>query len=293
MKYIQASVIVLLLAFVAFGAWRFFSPNVMKDRNAGKTLVSHVERPVVEEVKPAPAVAVKTEKKVGVAKRVKEAKIVKPRPRGDEVDDFPEESEIPAADRPYVKRVRKALEAENVEEIIACAEMLAKSRNPEVRSGMVSALQWCGRSAMSELVNFMADRDDDVRTEALDAWSDAIDEIDSPTLKRDLLLASMLAITDSDSLESLAVEVSDLPNSYQIDIYSALIESENRAAIEVAREEYESLTDENYTSRESAERWLVENPDDPIELQDVVERDAAAGVETPEAVSTAAASEAE
>ena len=198
-----------------------------------------------------------------------------------DVDAFPDDEDMTPNERSLVRRVRRALEADDEKAIIACAAEAAKSKNSEVRSGMVSALQWCGRSAMAELTMFMADPDDDVRSEALDAWTDALQEIESPTAKRDLLISSMSILTDTEALEGLATEITELPNSYRIDVLTTLIENGTSQAAAVAREEYEDLTEEAYTNKEAANKWLQENPDDEVDVEDVIEKDKAEGVATP------------
>lgn len=184
-------------------------------------------------------------------------------------------------EKALAKKIGAALETDKFENVAACVKAAAASTHPEIRSRMVSALQWFGRKAMPELTSFMADSDDDVRQEALDAWLDAVQEMESPTEKRDILLTSIKAMNDPDAVEAMLTEVSELPNTYQISILSELIETGNSVVREAAREEYEFLTDEEYTNMAAAERWLQENPDDEIEVEDVIEKDASAGVVTP------------
>ena len=232
------------------------------------------EKPSVDAPKPS-----RGRKNAGAIKRVRKAP--EQRPNQVDMDEFPDEAELNASDRALVKEIRVAVEKKDEKAVLAFAKRAAKSGNADVRSGMVSALQWYGRNAMPELLTFMADRDDDVRGEALDAWIDALQEIESPTAKRDLLLSSMSAITDEDALEGMMTELSELPNSYQIDILVTLIEKGNSIAAKLAREEYEFLTDVEYTTRAAAEKWLAENPDDPVEVEDAIEKDKAEGVATP------------
>ena len=61
----------------------------------------------------------------------------------------------------------------------------------------------------------------------------------------------------------MIMEINDLPNSAQMDILTRLIEGGNKAAAEVAREHYEFVTGEPYTTPDAAQKWLQENPDDP------------------------------
>lgn len=185
------------------------------------------------------------------------------------------------AEKALAKKIGEALESDKFANVAACVAEAAASTHPEIRSRMVSALQWFGRKAMPELTSFMADSDDDVRQEALDAWLDAIQEVESPTEKRDLLAVSIKTMNDQDVVEAMINEVADLPNTYQVSILSDLIQTGNSVVREAAKEEYEFLTDEEFTTQAAAESWLQENPDDEIEVEDVIEKDAAEGVETP------------
>lgn len=73
----------------------------------------------------------------------------------------------------------------------------------------------------------------------------------------------MEVLTDADQLESMIMEINDLPNSKQIEILTRLIEGGNKAAADVAREHYEFVTGDPYEDAASAQKWLVENPDEP------------------------------
>lgn len=248
------------------------------DDSQSKLADSSSARKLIKETNGNPKVEARGNPKLGMGKKVKRLrKTVVKRP---EFDDLEGEG-FSDAEKALAKKIGVALESDKFANVAACVKAAAASTHPEIRSRMVSALQWFGRKAMPELTSFMADPDDDVRQEALDAWLDAIQEVESPTEKRDLLAASIKAMNDSDAVEAMLTEVSELPNAYQISILSDLIQTGNPVVREAAKEEYEFLTDEEFTNMAAAERWLQENPDDEVEVEDVIEKDAAAGVETP------------
>ena len=166
-------------------------------------------------------------------------------------------------DRECVTAMQSALDAEDYRALIPLVTTAAKSASSDVRAQAVEALQWFGKKALAELTMFMADSDDDVRATACDAWTSALSEIEEPALKGKLVVSAMEVLTDADQLESMIMEINDLPNSAQMDILTRLIEGGNKVAAEVAREHYEFVTGEPYESRDAAQKWLQENPDDP------------------------------
>lgn len=166
-------------------------------------------------------------------------------------------------DRACVTAMQSALDAEDYRALIPLVTAAAGSANADVRLRAVEALQWFGKKALAELTMFMADSDDDVRATACDAWTSALSHVEDAEEKGALVASAMEILTDSDQLESMVMEINDLPNSAQMDILTRLIESGNKAAAEVAREHYEFLTSEPYEGLDAARKWLQENPDDP------------------------------
>ena len=166
-------------------------------------------------------------------------------------------------DRACVEAIQAALDDNDYARLLPSITTAAKSASSEVRAKAVEALRWFGKKALAELTMFMADADEDVRTSACDAWTSAMSEIEEPALKGKLVVSAMEVLTDADQLESMVMEINDLPNSAQIEILTRLIEGENKVAAEVARGHYEFVTGEPYESRDAAQKWLQENPDDP------------------------------
>ena len=166
-------------------------------------------------------------------------------------------------DRACVEAIEAAWDDNDYAKLLPSITTASKSASSDVRAQAVEALRWFGKEALAELTIFMADSDDDVRTSACDAWTSALFEVEDPTLKGKLVVSAMEILTDADQLESMVMEINDLPNSAQMEILTRLIEGGNKVAAEVAREHYEFVTGEPYESRDAAQKWLQENPDDP------------------------------
>ena len=115
----------------------------------------------------------------------------------------------------------------------------------------------------AKLLPLVAEAARSVRAEACDAWTAGLSEIDDAAAKGALVASAMEVLTDADQLESMIMEINDLPNSKQIEILTRLIEGGNKAAADVAREHYEFVTGDPYEDAASAQKWLVENPDEP------------------------------
>lgn len=182
-------------------------------------------------------------------------------------------------ERNLAEGVEKALDDENKKETLRLAQQAAKSARKEIRAQAVDALRWFGKDAMPELAAFMGDSDEDVRSDALDAWTSALAEMENPQLKGNVLKATMAALADREQLDSLAMEMNDLPNSMQMDILLSLIDGKNAAAAEAAKEHYSFVTGEDWAGKEQADAWLRENPDTPEEEPELP----AGGVQAPAA----------
>ncbi len=168
-------------------------------------------------------------------------------------------------DRACVEAIQAALDDNDYARLMPSINTAAKSASPDVRAQAVEALRWFGKAALSELTLFMADADDDVRTSACDAWTSALFEVEDPALKGKLVESAMEILTDADQLESMIMEINDLPEAQQVDILTRLIEGSNKAAADAAREHYEFVTGEPYESRDAAQKWLLENSTDSVD----------------------------
>jgi len=175
------------------------------------------------------------------------------------VTDADERTDLAPADRETLKKVQQAMEDENIGMLRTAARAALQSQTDEVRSDTVDALGWFGVRAMDDLLPFMVDANADIAQSALDNWTTALGEIEDGKRRCTLIEGVMRVLTDKDALESLVVEFNESETFDVIQSLVNLIGSGNRASAEVAREHYEFLTGEEYTTVEAANAWVSEN----------------------------------
>ena len=235
---------------VALG-WLVFAPAEVKE------VASKGEKTKVE----------KAQKKVEKAKRKMEKKVKREKSAAEKPKMIVEENddEYTPEERKIADAIQAALDEDDLKAMQASIEAAANSTNVLLRQAAVDALAWFGEKALPELTMFMADKDDDVRGAACDAWTMAVSTIENTEVRGAAVQAAMSVVYDRDRLDSMVMEINDMSNVQQLQILTQLIEGDNKIAAEAAKEHYEFVTGEAYESVEAAEKWLKENPDEESE----------------------------
>lgn len=217
---------------------------------------------------PAPA-EVKKEKtkkaKVANIKAVKAPKAAKPAPAV--VDDEPVDmawfDDLSDKDRKTARLVQKAIDNENYEDLKALLNDV-KSASPEVREQYVDGLSWYGKNALEEITAFIQDPDKEVARTAFNHWDGAISSIEEEWFKMPIVEAAMNAITDPEMLEDMGMHFrSSDDESIAVKSLMRIVEhSKNKEAQRVAREAYEFITGEEYTTSSAAIDWIFQSNKD-------------------------------
>ena len=172
--------------------------------------------------------------------------------------------ELSPADRKLVLSVQDALDENNFSAVAKAASGALVSTNTAVREAAVEALGWFGAEALPDLAPLMADGDDNVAEAAIAQWGLALGEIDEPDTRAAIAEAVMKTLTNRDALQSIVCEITNQDDDFAIlESLLAIIESGNAVGAEVAREEYETLTGEEWTDIDAANKWLEENYNPP------------------------------
>ena len=204
-------------------------------------------RPGRKSVKPSRGTVVKREKPVlSVAEN------------DDDDDGFtPEE-------RALSKRIEAALDEEDLSKAVACAKEALNCKNSEVRQAMVDALGWFGAKGLPELTPFLADPDDDVRDSAMNEWSMALSDIEDDAEKIGAVEMAMFALTNEDALDDISGEYIGVDEKLAVESLLKVIEGGGTAqGIEKAKETYEFVTGDEFTTRAAAEKWIAEEYQPP------------------------------
>ena len=161
------------------------------------------------------------------------------------------------------RKLRDAIERSLDDEDLAAARALAAramaSTNTEIRQMMVDTLGWFGMKALPELTPFLADSDEDVRSSAVGEWSSAVSDIDDDAEKLGVVELAMHVLTDEDALEDISTEYIGTDEKLAVESLLRIIEAGGSSkGIEKAKETYEFVTGEEFTSRADAEKWIAE-----------------------------------
>ena len=169
--------------------------------------------------------------------------------------------------RTLAARIEKALDDEDLEAALACADEALKCGDVEVRQNMVDALGWFGEKAIPELTPFLADSDEDVRDSAMNEWTMALSSIEDEGGRIRIVELAMGVLKDEDVLEEISNEYVGVDEKLAVESLSRIIEGGGSAeGVDKAKETYEFVTGEEWTDVESAARWIAEEYSPPEEV---------------------------
>jgi len=248
--------------------------KVEKDRRIGD---ADAEKPTA-----APSEELSADEK----RKLRRERSAKARPVAESIDS---RDDLTSEEKTILKSIEDAIDEDDLAALRKVLPAASASSNPEIRSELVDALGWFGDKAVLDLLPFMADKDSEVAESALAHWSSAVSDVGEKRRAK-LVEETMKILTDKETLEEIVDQLDDLDDVRAIQVCVNLIESGNENAAEVAREHYEFVTGEEYTTFEAAEEWLKENYVSENDDADVAAATPAGTVqaETPEASPSAA-----
>ena len=158
------------------------------------------------------------------------------------------------ADQAAAELMQERMDDSDTAGALKLARKLMKSKEAAVRSDVVAVLGMIGIKALPELTEMMDDGEKDISKEAFQQWMAALDELETDDLKQQMLTAKMMALEDMDTLEECAMAFSGMDEAVVINGLLPVIESNNPIASKVAREHYEHVTGEEYTTADAAKK---------------------------------------
>ncbi len=132
-----------------------------------------------------------------------------------------------------------------------------------MRKKMIEAVGWFGAQSLPELVEFLGDADPDVAEAAASQFELALEDISLGDKDRAQIVSlASKAIHDSDSLERIFMEISNMRNSVAAQTLVDICQQGTEEARALMPETIEFVTgEENITTVEGLQQWLDANPD--------------------------------
>lgn len=167
---------------------------------------------------------------------------------------------FPAKDKETAKHIQDALDNEDFEGVKAMVDAALQSDSAEVRQHAVDALGWFDQKAIADLTKFLSDKDPDVAQSAFNHWDSAIDMVENESFKLSVAKEAMKSLKDPDMLENVATKLKSADDEpAAVDAIMDILRSvkADSAAATSAKEAYEFVTGEEFTSVGAAALWKV------------------------------------
>jgi len=133
-----------------------------------------------------------------------------------------------------------------------------------MRQKAVSALGWFGKDAAVDLLEYVADPDEEVSTEAFDAFESALQDSEMSARDRATYLVKMSqALNEADKIDSLLNNHNDLPNSMKAQTVETILTKGTEQAKSTMTEQLEFYLDDDVKTVDDIHKWAAENPDEP------------------------------
>lgn len=132
-----------------------------------------------------------------------------------------------------------------------------------IRSAAVQALGWFGKDAAVDLIDFMADADEEISSDAFDQFEQVLQDIDMGDAERAAIVkATARALTDSDRIDTLLASLSDMRNSVKGETVIAILADGTDQVKAMMLEQMDTYLDEGIATEDDVRKWMAENPDD-------------------------------
>lgn len=155
--------------------------------------------------------------------------------------------------------IQEAMDSDKASDVIELCKKITPSSNRELRAQAVNALGWFDGKAMAELTPFLADPDEDIASDALVQWQEALNQIDSEVQRAELVGKVMTILQDENALDQLSMELNTIDEKLAVETLVGVISGNNPVGVKVGKDAYEFITGEKYTTPEGANNWIKEN----------------------------------
>ena len=177
-----------------------------------------------------------------------------------EYDDFT------GKDKQLAKEMDAAFWDNDMAGAIALAASTIGSDNVELREKAVECLAWYDVDGMAALTPFLTDPDEGIAAKAIAAWTDALAHIDDDNERADIVRLMAKELKSGEAINNMLITTGNTSDLATMQIIVDVIDCGTEEAMAVAREYYEFMTGEEFTTLEAAEEWLRTESDMVAEI---------------------------
>ena len=188
--------------------------------------------------------------------------------------DIDDEESLSDVQKSVLREIQKALDADDLKALRKALIRFTASKSkgglggyanvPRViRAAAVQALGWFGKDAAVDMIDFMADADEEISDDAFNQFEQAIQDCSMSDRERSLLVKTVAkALTDSDHIDTMISTLSDMRNSVKADTAISILTEGSDQSKAALLEQMDFYFDEGVRSVDDINNWKAENPDD-------------------------------
>lgn len=169
-------------------------------------------------------------------------------------------------DRQLAKDMDAAFWDDDMEGAIALAASAISSDNVELREKAVECLAWYDVDGMAALTPFLTDPDEGIAAKAIAAWTDALTHVDDDNERADIVRLMAKELKSAEAISNMLIATGNTSDLATMQIIVDVIDCGTEEAMAAAKDHYEFMTGEEFTTLEAAEEWLRTESDMVAEI---------------------------
>ena len=191
--------------------------------------------------------------------------------------DDDDESHLNEEQRKTIEAIRDALADNDKPRVLKLVQKMQSSDEwpdgipKSIKMAAIEALGWFGVSCLPEIAGFLADSNEEVVKAAEDKFQEALADSELSDYERsDILIQASKLIDDSEVMDSMLFELTNMRPSVRVKTMKVLIEEGNAATQKALPGNIEFITGEDYDPNapledkfKQLEDYYKANPDDP------------------------------
>ena len=189
--------------------------------------------------------------------------------------DIDEEESLSEVQKSVLREIQRALDADDVKALRKALMRFTASKAkgglggyenvPRViRAAAVQSLGWFGRDAVVDMIDFMADADEEIAEDAFDQFEQALMDCTMGDRERSSLVKAVSkALSDDDRINTVLSALTEMRSSVKVETAIAILTDGSDRSKAVLQEQMEFYFDDGVQTVDDLNKWLAENPDDP------------------------------
>lgn len=192
--------------------------------------------------------------------------------------DEEEEAALNAEQRALIQAIRTALADDDKKTVLTLVRKLQSANEwPDgiplpIRRAALEAVAWFGMAALPEIAGFLGDGDEEILTDAIEAYESTIYEADGDRELATVVLAAARAINDSEAMDSILMNLNNMRPSVAVETIKQIWLTGTDGAKAALTEAVEFLTGaEGIKTPEQLDAWYNDPSGDNRDDEDAEE----------------------